>query len=154
MVPLFCLFRICLGISTGFFSNYSIIPCMYVLFGFSLYLMSIYIRFVPMKTYLSNKLEILNFVFIYFSAYFMILFSNWLNDVELNYIIGQYFNNFLITFCSLHAIFILHDLFVQVRGFIKKKSIKKNDKQQKENDTEQVNIYENEKKKILLQLKE
>ena len=49
---------------------------------------SMYILYKPMLTKLMNYIEIINEILIIISIYFMMIFTNWIDDIELRYSLG------------------------------------------------------------------
>ena len=93
MNSIFCLNRLVLGISTGLFETTSVVPCIYALFGGTIFQLGFQMRFNPMKYKYASIIEKGNLVVIYFSTYFLLLFSEWNSDIELNYQLGFMFSN-------------------------------------------------------------
>ena len=114
MNSIFCLNRMIIGISTGLFETTSIVPCIYALFGGTIFQLGFHLRFSPMRYSFASKIEKGNLVMIYFSSYSLLLFSNWISDIELNYSLGSMFTNFFISFCVAYGFIIVWDLSIKL----------------------------------------
>ena len=125
MNSIFCLNRLMLGISTGLFETYSLVPCIYSLFGCTIFQLGFYIQFRPMKYKYASIIEIGNLVVIYFTTYSHLIFSNWISDIELNYKLGFTFTNFLVYFYGVHGIIIFWDLYIKLRKVHRKRQYEK-----------------------------
>ena len=121
MNSIFCLNRLVLGISTGLFETTSVVPCIYALFGGTIFQLGFQMRFNPMKYKYASIIEKGNLVVIYFSSYFLLLFSEWISDIELNYQLGFMFSNILKYFCLVHGIIIFWDICMQLRKVYRKR---------------------------------
>ena len=110
MNSIFCLNRLVLGISTGLFETTSLMPCIYALFGGTIFQLVFHLRFSPMRYSFASRIEKANLVVIYNYSFFLFLFSDWISDNELNYRIGSMFTNLSITFCIVYGIIIVWDL--------------------------------------------
>ena len=121
--PLFCFVRCLLGVATGLFFKINIVPCLFVLFGSSVFQIYYYHKFQPMKRKNTNRIEVINFGFIYLSTYSLIIFSPWLSDLEFNYRFGFIYTDFLIAFCIFHLCIIATDIFFQIKSFLKKQKL-------------------------------
>ena len=50
--------------------------------------LSIFLRFRPLLSKFMNYTEIMNEVFIFISVYYMMIFTNWIHNIELRYHLG------------------------------------------------------------------
>ena len=81
MNSIFCINRLMLGISTGLFETSSVVPCIYALFGGTIFQLGFHLRFSPMKYKYASRIEKVNLVVIYFCSFFLLFFSDWISDI-------------------------------------------------------------------------
>ena len=110
MNSIFCINRLILGMSTGLFETISVIPCIYALFGGTIFQLGFHLCFKPMRYSYAGRIEIGNLVVIYFSSFSLLIFSDWIFDIELNYKLGFMFTHFLNAFCAIYGVIILWEV--------------------------------------------
>ena len=75
MIIIFCMNRFLLAFNTVFFNN-STLPSVYILIFFSsIFQMAYHLKYKPMDTTTMNNLEKTNLMVIYFSSYYMLIFT-------------------------------------------------------------------------------
>jgi hypothetical protein len=65
----------------------------------------------PMTNVFFNFMEIINEVFILFSSYMMLLFTDFITDVELRYSIGGYFFNSIVGIAAINLFIVFVMIF-------------------------------------------
>jgi len=73
-----------------------------------------FLHFKPMLTKLMNYIEIMNEALIIFTAYFMMIFTNWIQNIELRYSLGFSLIHTIIGFVSLNFAIITVSLTIAV----------------------------------------
>jgi len=81
---LFCIRRYIIGIMVVFLNSFVAINII-VYIVLQLGTISLFLHYKPMLSKLMNCTEIMNEVLIYISVYFMMIFTNWIHNVELRY---------------------------------------------------------------------
>jgi len=81
---LFCIRRYIIGVMTIFMNSFVVLNII-VYIALQLGTISIYLHFKPMLTKLMNYTEIINEILIFISVYFMMIFTNWIQNIELRY---------------------------------------------------------------------
>ena len=115
MNSIFCINRLMLGISTGLFETISVVPSIYALFGGTIFQLGFHLRFNPMKYTYTGRIEKANLVMIYFSSFSLLIFSDWVSDIEMNYWLGILFTKLLIAFCTVYGLIIIWELCIKLR---------------------------------------
>ena len=110
MNSIFCINRLLLGISTGLFETISVVPCIYALFGGTIFQLGFHLRFNPMRYSYAGIIEKGNLIMIYFSSFSLLIFSDWISDTELNYNLGFMFARFIIAFCAIYGVIIIWEV--------------------------------------------
>jgi len=82
--------------------------------------LSIFLHFKPMLTKLMNYIEIMNEVLIFISVYFMMIFTNWIQNIELRYSLGYSLNNCLIIVVLMNITIIVFCLVIEIYWEYKK----------------------------------
>ena len=92
---------------TVFFGQHFIIN-IYVITFISLASLYYYLNYRPFSLQIFNQIEVANDLAILISSYFLYLFSDWVDDLELKYTIGWAFFYFfiLILFSNISVIFV------------------------------------------------
>lgn len=109
MTSLFCIRRICIAIST-IFLNKSVLFNFSINLVFSMYLMKYLCDNKPLNRKLMNRLELLNECFTFVLFYFMLLFTDFVSNVEIRYKIGYYFIYLVIAMISINLILVLIEM--------------------------------------------
>ena len=84
MNTIFCVRRLFVALFTIFYRG-PLVVNLYVNIYSSLWIIKFYFKRKPMKTPTLNKIEILNEIFYLFCNYFMIIFTDFIPDVEFRY---------------------------------------------------------------------
>jgi len=106
---MFCVWRLILAYTTVFWSDHIIVNIL-TSFLFSLSFMYYYICYMPMKSKSFNYIEVTNSFFILIGSYFMIIFSDWVQDIQLRYHLGLVFVYITIFIVTLNFILIFREL--------------------------------------------
>jgi len=106
--------RFLLALCTVVFNSFQL-PNIYMCIYASLYIISIYIKQRPMISKFVNWCEISNEMFILLSGYFMLMFTEWIWDLELRYALGQVFAYLLVTMIIINLFLIARDVCIGIQ---------------------------------------
>jgi len=76
--------------------------------------MHYYIAYKPLRGKMHAYAEIMNFSFLLLGSYYMIIFSNWVFDIEMRYTFGNVFVYMTGFFIAMNFIFILLEVYYNV----------------------------------------
>jgi len=79
-----------------------------------------FLHFKPMLTKLMNYIEIMNEVLIIITVYFMMIFTNWIQNIELRYALGFSLVHTIIGFACMNFVIIFVGLIINVYWEYKK----------------------------------
>ena len=128
-IPLFCAARFSLAIATGLF-EYTVVPCVYCLFGWTIVQMQFHNMFNPMRDKILNYQERFYLLVIYFYTYFMFFFTPWIDDNHFRYELGWQYMFIFICVCIISFILIGIDLYFQLSKLRRMKKYQNKIKQQ------------------------
>jgi len=74
-----------------------------------------FLHFKPMLTKLMNYIEIMNEALIILTVYFMMIFTNWIQDVELRYSLGFSLIHSIIGIVCINFAIIAYCLFIDLK---------------------------------------
>ena len=119
-ITLFCIIRICLGFCVGIFSE-SVMPCFICLLICSIVQMNFFINQKPMNTKALNRFEMFNLLVVKISAYFLLIFSDWILKVSIIYEIGYNYMYFFILVTIINVSIISFEIYTSMRKIYKKR---------------------------------
>ena len=87
------------------------------------------IYFYPMEDYFTNRMEIFGEITNLFLMYHVLLFTDFVRDVQLRYAIGFSFIGFMAIFIVVHLFLMLKDTLQKCRDSARRKQKKRNDEE-------------------------
>ena len=121
MTTLFCCKRILLASTTIFIPHFiHATICVQILS--SLFSLGLNLNKRPMKTKVLNLIENMNEGAVYLSCLFMLLFTDWLPDIELRYSLGYVFLPVFLFIILFNLGFVFHEMFL---AFLRSKWVAK-----------------------------
>ena len=126
---LYCLIRILLAYTTVYWSQYMIVNQL-AYYAISMGAIGYYLVYKPLRGKVHNYVEIINSCFLLLGSYFMVIFSNWVPDIEIRYTFGTVFTYMTGFFIATNFIFICMEIYYHIVLLKRKRDYKKRMKKQ------------------------
>jgi len=84
---MFCLKRLLLAFLTVYLNHMPVLCCYFYCYS-PMFSIGLYLNTKPMQSKLMNFMEIINEFAVYLTCFVIFFFSEWIEDVELRYILG------------------------------------------------------------------
>ena len=122
VTPIFCFKRILLGLTTIYLAEFVIGSTYVYAFG-SLFSIGYFLNNRPMSSKLFNFMESLNEAAIYFMCYFTFMFTDWIDDVDMRWEIGNVFTPLVVGIVLINIICVVQDMVkVIFQNYLKSKN--------------------------------
>ena len=115
MTTIFCLKRIIFSIVTAYLRAH-VVPSIYCYTLIPIFSLGFNLNNTPMNSRVLNFIENLNECFVWINGYFLIMFTEWICDPEIRYMLGWIYMPIEILVIAINLVLIFYELFIAFRN--------------------------------------